>query len=189
LGLEKKYPEIPTIPTTLEELAKTFEELPLKEITVNLNRALEGIGTIAHSPELKESIASLNQALKSIDRLAKDVDSQVGPLSSSVRNTSDAARGAFVQAEKTLAMKEGVPGEIGTGITDTLKAARLALGEVQKTFANVDRVAEQNANLGYEISRTVEQITALSRSLRVLSDYLEQHPDALIKGKRPSKGE
>ncbi|HTR44618.1 MAG TPA: MlaD family protein [Thermodesulfovibrionales bacterium] len=188
-GLEKKYPEIPTIPTTLEELAKTFEELPLKEITVNLNRALEGIGTIAHSPELKESIASLNQALKSIDRLAKDIDSQVGPLSSSVRNTSDAARGAFVQAEKTLALKEGVPGEIATGIVDTLKSARLALDEVQKTFSNVDRVAVQNANLGYEISRTVEQITALSRSLRVLSDYLEQHPEALIRGKRQSKGE
>ena len=189
VGLEKKYPEIPTVQTGLQELTKKLEELPLKEITANLNSALAGISKVVNSPDLQASLSSLNQALKSIDKLAKDVDSQVGPLSSSVRNTSDAARSAFVQAEKTLALKEGVPGEIATGIVDTLKSARLALDEVQKTFSNVDRVAAQNANLGYEISRTVEQITALSRSLRVLTDYLEQHPEAFIRGKNPSKGE
>jgi phospholipid/cholesterol/gamma-HCH transport system substrate-binding protein len=189
VGLEKKYPEIPTIPTAFEELSKTVQNLPLKEIAENLNSSLAGIDRIVKSPELKETISSANQALKSIDKLAKDIGPQVEPLSSSVRNTSDAARAAFVQAEKTLALKEGVPGEIGTGITDTLKTARLTLEETQKAVANFDRVAAQNANLGYEISRTVEQLTALSRSLRVLADYLEQHPEALIKGKHPSKGE
>ena len=189
VGLEKKYPEIPTIPTAFEELSKTVQNLPLKEIAENLNSSLAGIDRIVNSPELKESISSLNQALKSIDKLAKNIDSQVEPLSSSIRNTSDAARAAFVQAEKTLALKKGVPGEIGTGITDTMKTARLTLEEIQKAVKNIDRIAVQNANLGYEIAQTLEQIGALSRSLRVLADYLGQHPEALIKGKNPSQGE
>jgi phospholipid/cholesterol/gamma-HCH transport system substrate-binding protein len=189
VGLEKKYDEIPTIQTGFQELTKKLEELPLKEITANLNSSLAGISKVVNSPDFPASIASLNQALKDFDKLAKNVDALVVPLAASLEKTSDAARSAFVQAEKTLAMKEGVPGEIATGITDTLKTARLALDEVQRTFANVDRVAAQNANLGYEISRTVEQITSLSRSLRVLTDYIEQHPEAFIKGKNPSKGE
>jgi phospholipid/cholesterol/gamma-HCH transport system substrate-binding protein len=189
VGLEKKFPEIPTIPTTMQELEKAIENLPLKEIAENLNSSLAGIDRIVKSPELKESISSLNQALKSIDKLAKNMDSQVEPLSASVRKTSDAASAAFVQAEKTMAFKEGVSGELASGFKDTLKAARLALEETQKTVADIGRVAAQNANLGYEVSRTLEQINALSRSLRVIADYLERHPEALIKGKSPSKGE
>ncbi len=54
---------------------------------------------------------------------------------------------------------------------------------------NINGIAVQNANLGYEIGRTLEQIAELSRSIRVLSDYLERHPEALLRGKSPAKGE
>jgi paraquat-inducible protein B len=189
VGLEKRYPEIPTIPTGLEELTKKFEDLPLKEITTNLNNALAGINKLVNSQDLQASISSLNQALKSIDKLAKDIDSEVRPVASDLREVTVAAVAALEQAKKTLAMNEGVPGEIASGFKDTLKAARLALEETQKTVADYDRIAVQNANLGYEIGRSLEQMAALSRSLRVLADYLERHPEAFIKGKSPSKGE
>jgi phospholipid/cholesterol/gamma-HCH transport system substrate-binding protein len=189
VGLEKKYPEIPTIQTDLQELTKKLEELPLKEITANLNSALAGINKLVNSPDLQASLVSLNQLLKDADKLVKNIDTQAEPLASSIRGTSDAAHSAFVQAETTLALKEGVPGEIGEGFVKTLTAARLTLDETQKAVGNLDVIAVQNANLGYEIARTLEQIAELSRSFRVLADYLERHPEALIKGKSPSKGE
>jgi paraquat-inducible protein B len=189
LGLEKKYTEIPTIPTGLQELTKKLEELPLKEITANLNSALAGINKLVNSPDLQASLGSLNQLLKDADKLVKDIDTQAEPLVSSIRGTSDAARSAFVQAEKTLALKEGVPGEIGEGFVKTLTSARLTLDETQKAVGNLDMIAVQNANLGYELAETLEQIADLSRSFRVLADYLERNPQALIRGKSPSKGE
>ena len=189
VGLDKKYPEIPTIPTTMEELAKTIQSLPLKEITEKLNSTLEGIDKIVHSPELNGSIASANQMLKDIGRLAKNIDTRLGPLTASLTSTSDAARGAFSQAEKTLAMKEGVPGELSSGLKDTLESVRLTLAQTQKAVEGVHRIADQNANIGYDISRSLEQMTALSRSLRSLTDYLDRHPEAFIRGKNPSKGE
>jgi len=189
VGLDKEHPEIPTIPTSLEELTKKLQELPLKEITVNLNSAVAGINKLVNSPNLQASLGSLNQLLKDSDTLVKHIDTQADPLISSLRSTSNAARSAFVQAEKTLALKEGVPGEIGEGFVKTLTAARLTLDETQKAVGNLDVIAVQNANLGYEISKTLAQITEMSRSFRVLSDYLERHPEALIRGKSPSKGE
>jgi paraquat-inducible protein B len=189
VGLEKKYPEIPTIPTTMEELTKTIEKLPLKEITEKLNSTLEGMNKFVNSPELHDSITSLNHMLKNTDTLVRNVDTQLKPLTASLTSTSDAARGTLVQAEKTLKMNEGVPGEIASELKETLKASRLTLEEAQKTMQGLRQIADQNANIGYDISRSLEQMAALSRSLRSLADYLDRHPEALIKGKKPSKGE
>jgi paraquat-inducible protein B len=189
LGLVKKYPEIPTIPTPMQELAKTLENLPLKEMTEKLNSTLEGIDKIVNSPDLHGSIASANRMLKDIDALAKNIDAKLEPLATSLTSTSDAARGTLVQAEKTLKMNEGVSGEIATSVKETLKSSRLALEEAKKTMEGLNQIANQNANIGYDISRSLEQMTALSRSLRSLTDYLDRHPEAFIKGKNPSKGE
>ncbi len=189
VGTEKRYPEIPTIPAPIEELTKTIQDLKLNETVKKLDSAIEGVNRVANSPELKEAIVALNQVLRSLDALARDVDSKVVPVASSVREASEAARGAFVQAEKTLAFKEGVPGEIAASIRDTLKAARMTLEETQKAVAGVKRVADQNANLGYDLSVTLEEISSLSRSLRSLTDYLDRHPEALIRGKKTSGGD
>jgi paraquat-inducible protein B len=189
VGLEKKYHEIPTIPSNLEQLTKRIEELPIKEIADRLNETLAGMNRLVNSRDLQASIGSLNQLLKDSDVLVKDLTAEIGPLSSDVRGTTQAARAAFAQAEKTLRFDEGAPGQIASSIKETLAAARLTLEDTQKAVNRINQIAAQNVNLGYEISRSLEQITALSRSLRVLSDYLERHPEALIKGKSPSKGE
>lgn len=188
-GADKKYREIPTVPTPLEELTKTIQHLKLDETFKKLDSAISGIDKIVNSQQLAESISSLNQALRSIEKLAKDVDVQVTPLAADIRQASGAARSAFAQAEKTLALKEGVPGELASSIKDTLKATRITLEETQKAVQGVTEIALQNANLGYEIQKALEQMTAMSRSLRSLADYIERHPEAFIRGKNPSKGE
>ena len=189
VGLEKKYPEIPTIPSSLEQLTKRFEELPLKEIADRLNETLAGINKIVNSKDLQTSINSLNNLLKSTDALVKNLNAEVGPLAADIKGTTGAARAAIVQAEKTLRFDEGAPGEIASSIKETLSAAQATLKETNKAVENVNGVAVQNANLGYEIGRTLEQIAELSRSIRVLADYLERHPEALLRGKSPVKGE
>jgi paraquat-inducible protein B len=189
VGTEKRYPEIPTIHAPLEELASTLQGLRLEQTMRKLESTIEGIDRVVNSPQLKESIVSLNRVLASIDTLAKDMDVRLIPVASSIKETSDAARGAFIQAEKTLAMKEGAPGEVAVGIRDTLKSARLTLEETQRAVSGVRRVADQNANLGYDLSRALEEISELSRSLRSLTDYLDRHPEALIRGKNARGGE
>ncbi len=189
VGLEKKYHEIPTIPTSMEELQKTIEKIPFKEIAQKLDSTITGLDKFVNSPELHQSTASLNETLKSADALLKNIDSSVKPLVSDLKSTSEAARGTFAQAEKTLAMKEGVPAEIAADVRDTLKSARVALEATQKAVDGVQQIAAQNANLGYDMNRSLEQMTALSRSLRSLTDYLDRHPEAFIRGKHPQKGE
>ncbi|HEX8948541.1 MAG TPA: MlaD family protein [Dissulfurispiraceae bacterium] len=189
VGLEKRYPEIPTVPSDIEQLRKKLEELPLKEIADKLNETLAGINRLVNSRELQASIGSLNHLLGNADTLVKNLNAEIVPLASDIRGTTDAARKTFVQAEKTLRFEEGAPGQIASGIRETLATANATLKETHTAVANLNGIAVQNANLGYEIGRTLEQINELARSMRVLTDYLERHPEALLRGKSPAKGE
>jgi hypothetical protein len=39
------------------------------------------------------------------------------------------------------------------------------------------------------MGRALDQITELSRSMRILADYLERHPETVIRGKRHDAGD
>jgi paraquat-inducible protein B len=189
VGLEKRYPEIPTIPSGLEQLTRRLEELPLNEIADRLNETLAGMSKLVNSRDLQASIGSLNRLLNNTDALVKHLRTEIGPLASEIRGTTGAARAAFAQAEKTLRFDEGASGQIASSIKESLSAANATLKETQTAVENLNAIAVGNANLGYEIGRTLEQIAEASRSIRFLADYLERHPDALLRGKSPAKGE
>jgi paraquat-inducible protein B len=162
VGLEKEYPEIPTIPSGIEQLKKRIEELPLAEIADRLNETLAGMNKLLNSRDLHASIGLLNQLLKNTDALVTNLNTEVGHL----------------DAE-----------QIASSIEKTLSASQGTLNETRKAVENINVIAAQNANLGYEIGGTLEQINDLSRSVRVLADYLERHPETLLRGKRPAKGD
>src|SRR5450755_1469533 len=69
--------------------------------------------------------------------------------------------------------------------------AQKALAEVQRTLAraqasleNLDRnVTDSNAPVQRNLEDTLLELQRTSRALRVLADYLQQHPEALLRGK------
>jgi paraquat-inducible protein B len=189
VGLDKRYPEIPTIPSTSDVLMATLEKIPLTEISDKLLKAIEGADKIVNSPEIKESLKNMNLALKDLSLLIKNVNGEVKPLSASLMDTSTAARGAFSQAEKTLAFKEGKPGEMADSLQSTLKKADATLEEMKLAITAYEKIAERNTDLGYDVSKTLREIEGAARSIRSLTDYLERHPEALVKGKLQPKGE
>jgi paraquat-inducible protein B len=86
-GIEKDVPEIPTLPTTIQQLAKAFEKIDIKGMAEDLRNAVAGIEQLATSPELAEAVTSLNKTLQDFGKLARNVDSRVGPLTTSIEET------------------------------------------------------------------------------------------------------
>jgi len=60
---------------------------------------------------------------------------------------------------------------------------------LDETVAGVNKLV--NSEGFYGLSSAVQEVTQAARSVRLLTEYLEQHPEALLKGKQPSirKGE
>ncbi|OEU44503.1 MAG: hypothetical protein BBJ60_11605 [Desulfobacterales bacterium S7086C20] len=155
VGGDPKYKEIPTIPSTMEELTETIKELPLKELVDQLLKVVKDIDTVVNSPELKGSISSLHETLKSASELVQNVDRQVDPMLSTIKETFETATAALTQAKNTLVSLE-------------------------------ERTAE-DSTLRYEFDNTLQELSGAARSIRVLADYLQRHPESLLRGKGESK--
>ncbi len=187
-GLDNGRPEVPTIPTDLERLKKSLEDIPWAEIGKKVESIASGVDKLVNSPELQASIKSLDGALKSADKLAQDVDAEVKPLSSSVQDTLRSARSALAQAERTLTFKEGASGEIAQSLKETLASARASLEAIRKAAEATQKTVKHGDGVMYQLNDTLQEISALAQSLQNLTDLLERNPDVLIKGKKETEG-
>jgi len=225
-GIDTKTPEIPTIPTPMQELAKKIQNLPIDKIFEKLASALDGIDKIVKSPEIPEAIRSVNLALGDVRKLVKDMDGQVGPLVSNLNDTVKDIRGLVQNADAKVAglasnldgavtdvrglvknadtkvaglasnldgavtdargLVKDVDNRIGpltTSIAGTLKSVDATLIVAQKAIGKIDDSVREDSPLVYELHKTLEDVSALARSIRTLTDYLERRPESLIRGK------
>jgi paraquat-inducible protein B len=65
----------------------------------------------------------------------------------------------------------------------TLVSARGTLDKADGLVDNANTLVQPNSVLGMELVNTLQEVSRAARGLRVLADYLERHPEALIRGK------
>ena len=184
-GLSKEYPEIPSIPTPLEQLQKTLEELPFKEIVENLNEAIQSVNTLVSSIDAKKTMETIEAAIKDAQVLVRHVNDKIDPVLANLEKTTGAAEAALNETKETMAAARGEMKEFVASTKTTLDSARSALKQSEQTL----QAYSDDSRLVTELNKTLHELTATTRSLRHLSDYLERHPESLIRGKAGVKGE
>ena len=65
----------------------------------------------------------------------------------------------------------------------TLVSAQGTLTSARGTLDNTSALTQPNSSQVQQIGSTLQEVSRAARSLRVLADYLERHPDALLRGK------
>lgn len=187
LGWDKtrKYPEIPSIPTPIEELRKTLEGLPLKEIGEKLNETLEGLDELVHSIDAKKTSEALASTVRDVQTLVRNVNAKVDPLVASITKTSGAAEATLVETREAMVAVRGDVKEFVASTKTALESAQAALKQSEQAL----QVYSPDSPLVTELSKTLRQLSATARSFRNLSDYLERHPESLLRGKTGDKGD
>jgi paraquat-inducible protein B len=132
------YPEIPTIPTQLEEATKALSGVlaQLKEADIagtahSLSSAVEGINRLVNTPSVAHTLAELPATVASARRLMQNLDVRVG--------------------------------KVGDELQSTLAVRGPVLVELERTFVDVQRAAQ---------------------AVRILAEFLQRNPNALIVGKK-----
>jgi paraquat-inducible protein B len=180
--------EIPTIPTPLQELEKALGELNIKEITEDVRRAMDGIAKLASSPDLHEGIGILKNTLIDVQKLARNLDSKLEPLATGIDQTLVEARAGIGDARKLIANIDEKTTPLLSRIQKATDSAQNALAQADTTLKSIEALAEEGSNLRYEISAALREVGAASRSVRVLADFIEQHPDAILRGRAVQTG-
>ena len=57
------------------------------------------------------------------------------------------------------------------------------LEEARQSLANAEKMLDADAPLQVNMNTALEEISGAARSLRLLMDYLERHPESLLRGK------
>jgi paraquat-inducible protein B len=180
---DNKYPEIPTVPTALEQaqdavsrVIKKLEEIDFKGIIKSVSETITGVEQLVNSPAVKSTLRQLDQTMPKIDaavvsfnKLANDVDGKFTGLSDNLEQTSDATRLAMKQAENTLKQTDAA-----------LKAAEAAM-------TNIKDVIDPESPTFYDIRKSLREVSAAARAVRLLGNYIERNPRALIFGKPESQ--
>jgi len=176
------YPEIPTIPSSIEELTKAVEKLPLGQLVNKLTSAIDGMEKAATSPELMKSIHNMNMALEDTRRLIENINSNVDPIAADIKGTLEDSR-------KMVQNFDRHSSSLQSSIEKTAEAARAAMVQAEKTLKAVESASSGDSPAMHQLSLTLEKVSDASYSLRSLSDYLNRHPEALLRGKKEYHGE
>ena len=109
--------------------------------------------------DTRKSMRSLDATLKSADKLLKNMDSSLVPE----------ARSVLVETRQSI------------------EDVRKTLGEARNTLGSANQTLSTDGSLQLDLRETLREVSRAAQSLRVLGDYLEQHPESLIRGKREDK--
>lgn len=144
-------------------------------IAADAKQALKGV--IAKTPEVVkevedeaiDTLKAARAALVDVQRLLRNVNGQVDPLSASLKVTLSDAQGALQQAKKALA--------------DVDRALRPTLAQADRALASAADVLNQDSVVITDLSRALREIEETAKSIRVLADMIQRNPEVLLRGK------
>jgi paraquat-inducible protein B len=190
VGLDPDVKEIPTVPTTLarmqarlEAFLQTLEKIKLDTLVNDVSLAVNSARNLVASPELRAAIVSANQALRQADTalqeaslVLKRVDSKLDTLSAKTDTALTETSELMIEARKAVVKLDAQIEPLAAALKDTSTTAT-------GTLRSLDRTVDGDSQVGYEALRALRDVADAARSLKALADYLERHPDALLRGK------
>lgn len=184
VDLPTPYPQIATTETGIQRLGRTIDTLPLEEIIAKVTTALDGIAGLATAEEIPSILAAAERTAAAAEQIAVRLDAQIDPLLDSLREAAQATAGAMEQARVTLDLEQGPAGDLVARLTRAAETADKTLEQARGGVAQLEHLLGDRSPERQRLQQALAETSAAARSLRLLADYLERHPEALLHGKR-----
>jgi len=184
---DKEVIEIPAIPATRDRIDAMLKGLELDALVRAATGAFTGIKTLADDPAMKALAGNANQLIADLDAgvvpLMKQADGTLADYSQLAKDLGTRVDGIAGRLETTLADISTLSNNVDAEVGPVSKSARGALGQAERAFRSIDGMVGNESPTRYDLDLLLKEGAGAARSLRLLADYLEQNPDALIKGR------
>jgi paraquat-inducible protein B len=135
---------------------------------LDLNKSPPEIPTLQGSlAQLEESLGNIVKKLEKVpfDKLAADLRRTLATLDTALKRADS--------------LMEQLSTEVAPELRTTLEQAR-------KTLSSAQQVLSSDSPVQGDLRETLQEVTRAAEQVRMLTDYLERHPESLIRGKRPA---
>jgi len=171
---EVPYVEIPSKPTTLEEVQRKaaaflarLDKIDIEGLIDNLENTVSGIDSLVNSEALSETIESL-------PAIAKKLEVAINEISATLAEVRTLGAGLGTKAESAVASLERTSDRAG----ETLVAAR-------STLTTITDVLDPESPTLFQINSSLQDLARASRAIRFLAEEVERNPAVLLRGKAP----
>lgn len=167
---EAEYPVFPTIPKSSEELlgavenfVHKLETFPIQEIGSNLQAIIANLKKTTEQISGGEVESIIHNVNSFTGQLSKsDVDTLVNNLNKTIEDV-----GILIESLNT-----GGEGEVVATLT-----------QAQNTMLSIEQMLSADSSFNQETTRAMREIADAASAIRMLVDFLERQPNALIYGK------
>ncbi|HKS25203.1 MAG TPA: MlaD family protein [Thermoanaerobaculia bacterium] len=142
----------------VNDIAGRIRNLPIEEIAGHLRSTAAKIDTIVHDQALSESLQRVNRSLADVEQITKTARENIGPITSNVRKASE-------------------------NIEPIAQSLRNAAASAETAASRANQLLGTAPRQSYDLSALIEELTKAALAVRTLANYLEENPDALLKGR------
>jgi phospholipid/cholesterol/gamma-HCH transport system substrate-binding protein len=176
-----RYQEIPTITTTLQkaqdilgQLLTKLDDIDFKALLTSVADAVKNFDGLAKNPDLLEAFAGANRLVNK-----PELHAAIRSLDQTVLKIAQAADGV----QKVAGSLDHSVGTLSADLKETLTGVREAVKQIQITVANLDGFVDPNSPAAYELTKALKEFSGAARSIRIMADYLDRNPRALLFGR------
>lgn len=152
--------------------------------------------------ELSDHVALTQAVGRTLENLSAvdfaDLAGKVGKLADSLRTLSDSPD--VGQATKDLAAAmaslnrlstalESQTGPLADDLKATAEEARRTLNQLGRAADNLGDLAKPGGATRLQLDQSLQDLGEAAQAIKALADYLDRHPEALLRGKRAPAGE
>ncbi len=192
-------PEMPTIRSTVQELSKLLETLPLEDIVDNIHGITQKLDKLLGSEEIGQSLVSIKDVIQRAEEVLDKLDQQINPISAQAQQVMRSADKLMTDnnekignllsdLEKTSATTRASVAKLTTELSEITKKTDDQLTHFLQTATKTTEYAgtmiESQSQFRLELNKTLEELQATMRAIRIFAEYMEQHPESFIRGKR-----
>ena len=145
-----------------------YQEMP------TIPSTMEALTKTIEKLPLEELVERVMDIVKGIDRVVNSPELQ-GSISS-LNQTLQSVQKLVQNIDEQI-----VP--LSSEAREVIKATTATLVEAEGTLYNMKKNTAETSTLRYEVDNTLRELSAAARSLHDLTDYLQRHPESLLRGK------
>lgn len=157
--------EIPTLPTAMEqvqsaaaEILRKLEDMHIEKLVASASETVDALKNVLSTPELKQTVESLPATVANLNQTVTSMRELAARL--------DSKSGPLLES-----------------LTATSNKAGATVQQAQSTLQSMQTFVAPQSPLSSQLTGSLQEVSAAARSLRLLADYLERNPSALVRGK------
>jgi paraquat-inducible protein B len=185
-GTDEHRLEIPTTTTSIQQLKNQLDGLDLRRLMDDISAIADSARNVLAGPQLKQVMSDLVSISTNARSITAKLDARIGPLASSATRAADKVGTAADNVSDTA----GRLGSAADRYRELVAPGSPLIISLQQTADELAKAASalredmgEDGPLIHNADRALQDVSRAARSVRELADLLDQHPDALLRGR------